>query len=125
MASRRNRRPRICPLCVDTPVAAKMNALSFLGAIGDNFAPVGFDTVVSGSVDPPDRVANQVTLAINGVAEGVTGFFVTDDHEITVEWSTPIVSGDTVDLTIPPDCYAFVGIGGEFVNAVELSFGVA
>lgn len=115
-ASRRNRRPRVCPECEPTPPPATMTPVNFAASGGDTFGFLDFDIPIGGAVKPLESLVHPPTLTINGVDEPLADIQPNDIMQYVVGWNTFLNPGDHLVLTIPADCFAFVGPAGEFTT---------
>lgn len=118
LASRKNRRPRVCPECPPpTPPVALLVPVSIDATSFDVFFFVSFtpDAVWIG-VDGSGGSQGGIEVVNDGNAIGVIGISAINLPDLQIIVDTPLVAG-AISVTFPSGYVCVIGASGEFVQA--------
>lgn len=117
MASRRNRRPRVCVCPPAVVPTTPLVVQSFDGGALDSFVEIEFTTDYQVVANPFDQLVSPPTLTINGVDAMITGIAPVTLSRFALTFVEVLLSGDVLELTVPENCYAVVGLDGGLITA--------
>lgn len=115
IASRRNRRPRVCPECpTPTPPVGPLVVSSVSGSNGDNFMFVNVASGVLGVVNLVEWPDAPVVINA-GIPLGVDDVRKDSVDVLVIDLSLPLIPG-ALSVEFFPATYGIVGSGGEFIE---------
>lgn len=115
LASRRNRRPAVCPECPSVPpLVPPLNVLGLSASVGDDFVIIDVDGTLAAAANDISSLPARCTVRSNGVDLIFAGQIVYGASQWLYEGTLPLAAGP-LELIVPPNYFGVVSDVGGFV----------